>query len=89
MIVYIILAVLFFLGSWFIIKMLDILDKVYFYGPILWGFWGEIWDFENLTVISKVLLISCGFVLYITVMFCSLFWMKPIFIQKNKTKREE
>lgn len=73
------LFLLFVVSVWAVYKVLK--EMIDYYGPLLWGFWGEIWDSKRLTFLSKLLIISIGFVLYIIIVTLSLYWMKPLFIK--------
>lgn len=70
--------------AWFIIIKLGIIEMIEFYGPLLWGFWGEIWESEDYTIFAKVIFISGGVILYLLVMFISLRWLKSLFFKKVK-----
>ena len=56
-------------------------EMIDYYGPLLWGFWGEIWESGNLTKFAKILFITLGFILYSIIMILSLYWLKPLFIK--------
>lgn len=74
-------AMLLFFLSWFMIKNLGIQEMIDYYGPLLWGFWGEIWESETLTKFGKIIFIFIGFLLYSIMMILSLLWLKPIFVK--------
>jgi hypothetical protein len=78
-----IMSIFVILSALYIVLMF-LKEIVDYYGPLIWGFWGEIWELENLTKLAKILIITIGFILYSIIMILSLYWLKPLFIKGQK-----
>jgi len=70
--------------NYLIFKWFNIEERIKTEGPLVWATWVRIWKREDLTIISKILLISFGFTLYVVNTILSMYYLKWIFIKEVK-----
>jgi len=68
--------------NYLIFKWFNTEERIKTEGPLVWATWVRIWKREDLTIISKILLISFGFALYVVNTILSMYYLKWIFIKE-------